>query len=86
MIGCLLLIAALLLEDSVLNMEEVTRHPQTLARNMVVEVPGPEGETQKQIGSPFKFSEAKPTYRHIGVELGADTDAVLAEVGYQSGD
>ena len=68
--------------EPVLNMEEVTGHPQTLARNMVVEVPRPEGGTQKQIGSPFKFSEAKPTYRHMGVELGADTDAVLAEAGY----
>lgn len=70
--------------EPVLNMEEVTRHPQTLAREMVVEVPRREGGTQKQIGSPFKFSQAKPTYRHIGVELGADTDAVLTEAGYTS--
>jgi crotonobetainyl-CoA:carnitine CoA-transferase CaiB-like acyl-CoA transferase len=49
---------------------------------MIVEVPKPDGTTQKQIGSPFKFSLCKPVYRHVGMEAGRDTQDVLARIGY----
>ncbi len=53
-----------------------------LLRGMIVEVPKPGGTTQKQVGSPFKFSSCKPVYRHVGVEAGRDTREVLIRAGY----
>jgi crotonobetainyl-CoA:carnitine CoA-transferase CaiB-like acyl-CoA transferase len=49
-----------------------------------VEVPKPDGATQKQVASPLKFSGSAATYRHIGVEVGQHTREVLAETGYST--
>ncbi|MFQ5639048.1 MAG: CaiB/BaiF CoA transferase family protein [bacterium] len=68
--------------EPVLTVSETLTHPQTQAREMVVDVPKPNGATQKQIASPFKFSRCDAVYKHIGVELGAHTNEVLAELGY----
>ena len=68
--------------EPVLTTAEMLRHPHTQARQMVVEVPRPDGTAQKQIGCPFKFSVGQPVYTHIGSELGADTDGILKEAGY----
>ncbi len=70
--------------EAVLNHAEMVAHPQTQARQMIVDVPKPDGTSQAQVGSPFKFSKCEPTYKHIGVSLGAHTDEVLAELGYSS--
>ena len=72
--------------EPVLHMDEALRHPQCAARQMVVDVPKPKGGTQKQVGFPIKFSEIEPRYDHIGCELGAHTDEVLSEVGYDAGE
>ena len=49
---------------------------------MITDVPAPDGSSQKQIASPFKFSGSKPEYLHIGVALGEQTDIILKELGY----
>jgi alpha-methylacyl-CoA racemase len=49
---------------------------------MIVEVPKPDGSTQRQVGSPFKFSRTPPEIRHIGVESGANTEEILRKAGY----
>jgi len=68
--------------EPVLTIEEMSRHPHTAARNMVVSVPGPDNTTQRQIGSPFKFSSTEAAYRHQGSKLGEHTDEALAESGF----
>lgn len=72
--------------EPVLTVSEMLAHPQTQARQMVVDIPKSDGSKQKQIGSPFKFSEAQPTYKYIGAALGAHTEEVLMEIGYNAGE
>lgn len=68
--------------EPVLTLPEALDHPQTRARGMTVAVPKAEGGAQRQIANPFKFSAAAPAYRHAGVPLGAHTEQILAEIGY----
>lgn len=68
--------------EPVLTIPEMLEHPQTLARNLVVAVPKPDGTTQSQIASPFKFSTSPPQYKHIGTEAGANTAEILQLAGY----
>lgn len=68
--------------EPVLTLAEATAHPHTLAREMIVEVPKPDGSAQRQVASPFKFSATHATYPHIGPPLGAHTAAILTELGY----
>lgn len=70
--------------EPVLTVEEMLAHPQTQARNLLVDVPKPDGARQKQIASPFHFSASQPEYRHVGGAVGADTDAVLEEMGWDA--
>lgn len=65
--------------EPVLTLAEAIEHPQVTARGMVVEVPKPDGATQRQVGSPFRFSGSQAQYQTIGLPVGHDTDAVLAE-------
>jgi crotonobetainyl-CoA:carnitine CoA-transferase CaiB-like acyl-CoA transferase len=61
---------------------EASNDPDVLANGYVTEVEYPEfGKTLKVHGSPWHFSETPP---HIGIapKLGADTDEILADVGY----
>ena len=68
--------------EPVLDVSEVLARAQTQARQMLVDVPKPNGGKQKQIGSPFRFSGSYPAYKHTGVKLGAHSIEVLAEIGY----
>ena len=68
--------------EAVLTIEEALAHPQSVERGLIVEVPQPDGTCQRQVASPFRFSGSQAQYRHIGVEAGQDTDAVLAEIDY----
>lgn len=68
--------------EPVLTIQEALDHPHTKARQMVVHVPRPNGTTQPQIGTPIRLSTHTPLYRHVGRKLGADTAAILAQLGY----
>lgn len=68
--------------EPVLTIPEMLEHPQVQARNMVVDVPKPDGGMQKQIASPFKFSEGEAKYGWVGTAVGEHTDEVLREAGY----
>lgn len=68
--------------ELVLEFTEAMEHQQFKAREMIADVPASDGSSQKQIASPFKFSVCKAEYRHVGVELGEQTDMVLKELGY----
>lgn len=68
--------------EPVLSVPEMLAHSQVQARGLVVDVPLPDGGTQKQIGSPLKFSGSQAEYRGVGTAVGAHTDDVLAEIGY----
>jgi alpha-methylacyl-CoA racemase len=67
--------------EPVLKISEMVEHPQVKARDMVAEVRKPDGSTQRQINSPFRFSRTPPALRHTGPELGEHTLEVLEEVG-----
>jgi len=69
--------------EPVLTIPEMLDHPQTQARNMIVQVPKPDGSSQRQVGSPIKFSATEAGYTHVGGDLGAETTAMLQEVGYR---
>lgn len=68
--------------EPVLTVDEAAAHPQAQTRDMIVDVPRPDGGTQQQIGRPLKFSRSEAEYRHIGKPAGADTDVILTEIGY----
>ena len=68
--------------ELVLEFPEAMEHQQFKDREMIKDVPVQDGSSRKQIASPFKFSAVKPEYRHVGVELGKQTDIVLKELGY----
>jgi len=68
--------------ELVLSLSEALEHEHFREREMFVEVPGLEGLSQKQIASPFKFSNCKLNYKHIGVGVGEQTDSELKKLGY----
>lgn len=61
---------------------EALSHPQTLAREMVIEQQHPEAGPVKSIGLPIKLSETPARYVRPSPRLGEDTRALLAECGY----
>lgn len=72
--------------EPVLTIPEALAHPQAEAREMIVEVPRPDGRTQRQVASPFKFSATTAAYRQTGTALGVHTNDVLREAGYDETD
>jgi crotonobetainyl-CoA:carnitine CoA-transferase CaiB-like acyl-CoA transferase len=67
--------------EPVLTFAEACEHPHIKARGLVVDVPKPDGGTQKQLGSAIKFSKTQPEFKFIGVAIGANTDEVLKAQG-----
>jgi len=70
--------------EPILDFDKACANPQIVARQMIVDVPKPDGTTQPQVGSPFRFSRSKPEYRSTGPAVGQHTEAVLAEAGYSA--
>ena len=69
--------------EPVLSFQESLNDPHVKERGLIVDVPcGEDGESKKQIGSPFKFSSFKNHYKNIGKMAGHDTKSVLLEAGY----
>lgn len=68
--------------EPVLSFSESVRHPQMLARHVVMQVPREDGSLQSQIACPLKFSEGLPEPRHIGAAQGAHSEQVLMDAGF----
>ena len=67
----------------VASIGEMLSHPQTLARDMVIEVEHTQAGVQKALGSPVKMSSSKGSRRPRGTPLlGEHTRGILAEAGY----
>lgn len=63
--------------EPVLSFAEACEHPQLLSRDMLVDVPTPNGKTQRQIATPIIFSATPNQYQLSGTALGSDTKEVL---------
>ena len=66
----------------VMGLAEVFSDPQVLDQEMVLSQEHPGHGTVKMLGFPIKFAEAPCRLRRPAPELGADTEAVLGELGY----
>lgn len=60
---------------------EMLRHPQTVAREMVVEIPQGKG-TAQAVGMPVKFSQAPASVERGAPRMGEHTEQVLYEYGF----
>ncbi|WP_267478952.1 CaiB/BaiF CoA transferase family protein [Paraburkholderia saeva] len=58
---------------------QALQDPQVLARDMVVEVPLPDGESLRMPGNPIKLSSAEPRIYGRPPQLGEQTAAVLGD-------
>jgi alpha-methylacyl-CoA racemase len=72
--------------EPVLTIPEMVEHPHTQARGLIVNVPRPDGTSQRQVGSPIRFSASEAEYKGVGTAVAAHTEEVLLEVGYNRGD
>jgi crotonobetainyl-CoA:carnitine CoA-transferase CaiB-like acyl-CoA transferase len=70
--------------EPVLTVSEMTAHPQVRARGLIVDVEKPGGGAQRQVACPLRFSGAATRAGKAGGPPGADTRAVLAELGYDA--
>lgn len=68
--------------EPVLTIPEMVEHPHAQARGLIVNVPRPDGTSQRQVGSPIQFSASEAEYKGVGTAVGAHTDEVLLEIGY----
>jgi crotonobetainyl-CoA:carnitine CoA-transferase CaiB-like acyl-CoA transferase len=66
----------------ILSVPEVLEHPQTFAREMVVETLHRRAGKVKSLGLPIKFSETPGEVRRSAPVLGEHTREVLLEAGY----
>ena len=66
----------------VLTRTAMLDNPQVQASGIVVETDHPHAGRIRQARPAARFSETPPSIRHGGRSLGADTESVLAEIGY----
>jgi crotonobetainyl-CoA:carnitine CoA-transferase CaiB-like acyl-CoA transferase len=64
------------------SIPEAQADPHAQARGMVQELEHPQAGRVKALGNPVKLSRSPATLRSAAPLLGADTDAVLAGIGY----
>jgi glutaryl-CoA transferase len=64
------------------DLAEVFADPQVCARGMTVEMAHPLAGRVRLVASPLKLAATPVRYRHAPPLLGSDTDAVLAELGF----
>jgi formyl-CoA transferase len=65
------------------DVSEVLQHPQVLSRDRLLPTPVPGGASVDLLRAPFNIEGVDEASRAIPV-LGADTDAVLRELGYSA--
>ncbi|MFK3974628.1 CaiB/BaiF CoA transferase family protein [Pseudomonas sp. NPDC087358] len=70
--------------EPVLSFTQAVQHPQLQARQVVTQVPRGDGSLQPQMACPLKFSDGLPEPRHMGVAVGAHSEQVLNEAGFDS--
>jgi crotonobetainyl-CoA:carnitine CoA-transferase CaiB-like acyl-CoA transferase len=68
---------------SIWKVEEIIDHPQIVARNVMQTVDSPYGSL-RLMGSGFQMAHGGGKLDTLAPEVGADTDAVLAEIGYDA--
>jgi formyl-CoA transferase len=64
----------------VATIPQALSHPHTIARGMVIEMPGVTSEPMRLLGNPLKMSQTPPAYTHPPPTLGQDTEAVLCDL------
>jgi crotonobetainyl-CoA:carnitine CoA-transferase CaiB-like acyl-CoA transferase len=69
-----------------LTLDEVGGDPQVRARNMIVELDGPDGLKVRQIGVSVKLSETPGSIRSLAPQLGEHTEEIMASLGYGAKD
>jgi CoA:oxalate CoA-transferase len=67
-----------------MGLAEVFADPQVIDQEMVLSQEHPGHGTVRMLGFPIKFAEAPCALRRPTPEVGADTDAVLQELGYSA--
>src|SRR5438270_108275 len=68
----------------IMGLAEVFGDPQVLDQEMVLQQEHPGHGTVKMLGFPIKFAEAPCVLRRPTPEIGADTDAILVDLGYSA--
>jgi CoA:oxalate CoA-transferase len=61
---------------------EVTRDPQALANNYMIDADHPEWGKTREVGFPWDFSETPASWRKPAPKLGEHTDEIMLEAGY----
>jgi crotonobetainyl-CoA:carnitine CoA-transferase CaiB-like acyl-CoA transferase len=62
---------------------DASRDPQVAANRMIVEMNHPEAGPLRVLGTPVRLHATPPTHAGPAPNLGADSRAVLAEIGYR---
>lgn len=70
----------------VLRLEETLSQPQTVARQMVVQVTGRDGSTQPQLACPVRMTDFEFSVRRPAPGQGEHTDEVLQAQGWSEAD
>ncbi|GAB3378296.1 CaiB/BaiF CoA transferase family protein [Lysobacter fragariae] len=66
--------------EPVLSLQEAAAHPQLFAREMVIDVPGPDGRTLRQPGCAIKFGNPIEPPKFAGVAVGAHNAEILSSL------
>ena len=62
------------------NLEQAFQEPQVVERKMLVDMPHPQREHLKVIGSPIKMSRTPIEYKRAPPTLGQHTDEILSRI------